>query len=108
MVTARAAGHDDAMPIPIPSEVFLCDYERANGRWQLWALLDELTLTYSVVVRSPDESSFTLRRHLASMREARTWADGHRDRQAAVAGRASDHDRGHALRRTTREPRCRA
>ena len=96
------------MPIQIPNELFLCDYERANGRWQLWAMLDELTLTYSVVVRAPDGSSFVLRRHVASMREARAWAGGYRDRQSAAARGPSDGERGHALRRTTRESRCRA
>jgi hypothetical protein len=92
----------------IPNELFLCDYERANDRWQLWAVLDELTLTYSVVVRAPDGCSWALRRHVASLREARVWAGGYRDRQSAAPGGPSDGERGDALRRTTREPRCRA
>jgi hypothetical protein len=106
MVTALAAGHDDGMPIQIPNELFLCDYERANGRWQLWARLDELTLTYNVVVRAPDGSSFALRRHVASIREAREWAGGYRDSQSAAPDGPYDRDR--APRRTTWESRCRA
>ena len=73
------------MPMQIPNERFLCDYARANGRWQVWAMRDELTLTYSVVVRAPDGTSFALRRHVASMREARAWAGGYRDRQSRAA-----------------------
>jgi hypothetical protein len=94
--------------MPIPNEVFLCEYEDANNPCQMWAVLDELTLTYSVVVRAPNGSSRALRRHVASLREARAWAGGYRDRQSAAPGRPSDGERGHALHRTTRESRCRA
>jgi hypothetical protein len=79
-----------AMPMQIESELFLCDYERANGRWQLWAVLDELTLTYSVITRAPNGPSFELRRHVPSMREARVWASRYRDSQSAAGG-VRDH-----------------
>ena len=108
MVTAVATGHDQTMQMRIANERFLCDYEDANDRYQLWAVLDELTLTYSVLVRAPDGSSRPLRRHVASLRDARAWAGGYRDRQLAAPGRTSDGEHGPALRRTTVESRCRA
>jgi hypothetical protein len=76
----------------IPDEVFLCEYGDAIARRQLWAVLDELTLTYRVVVRAPDGSSRALRRHVASLREARAWAGGYRDRRSAVLGPAGGPD----------------
>src|SRR4051812_7884523 len=63
-----------------PHEVLLCDDIDAN---QLWAVLDELTLTYSVVFRTRSGSSRALRRHVASLREARAWAGGYQDSQLA-------------------------
>jgi hypothetical protein len=108
MVTAVATGHDQTMQMRIANECFLCHYENANDRYQLWAVLDELTLTYSVLVRAPDGSSRALRRHLASLRDARAWAGGYRDTQLRAAGRASDGAHGSALRPTTLETRCRA
>ena len=92
----------------IANEWFLCDYENADDWYQLWAVLDELTLTYSVLVRTPDGSSRAVRRHVASLRDARAWAGGYRDRQLAALGRPSDGERGPALRRRTLESRCRA
>jgi hypothetical protein len=59
--------------------VFLCDYEDASGRSRLLAVLDELTLTYSVTAETPDGRSRALRRHVGSLREARGWACGYRD-----------------------------
>jgi len=108
MVAAVAAGDDPTMQIHIANERFLCDYENADDWYQLWAVLDELTLTYSVLVRAPDGSSRALRRHAASLRDARAWADGYRDRQLAARGRSPDGEHGPVLRRTTPEPRCRA
>jgi hypothetical protein len=104
MVPAFAAGHDQAMQTRIASERFLCDYEG----YQLWAVVDVLTLTYSVVVGTPDGSSRALRRHLASLRDARAWAGGYRDKQLAALGRPSAGERGAAPRRATLESRCRA
>ena len=67
------------------NELLLCDYEHPHGRAQLWAVLDELTLTYSVIDRAPDGSSVALRRHVASIRAARAWAGDYRDRQSQSA-----------------------
>jgi hypothetical protein len=52
------------------TEVLLCDH--AGGR--VYAVVDELTLTYAVVLRASDGSDRSLRRHVASLREARAWA----------------------------------
>lgn len=57
-----------------PIDVPLCSYDTADGRRRLSAVLDELTLTYSIVERAPDGRSRTVRRHVPSMREARAWA----------------------------------
>jgi hypothetical protein len=108
MVTAVAAGHDPTMQMRNANARFLCDYKSANDWYQLWAVLDELTLTYSVCVRTPDGSSRALRRHVASLRDARAWAGGYRDRQLAAPRRAPDGEHGRALRRTIFEFRCRA
>jgi hypothetical protein len=108
MVTAVATGHDQPMQMRIANERFLCDYKNANDWYQLWAVLDELTLTYSVLLRAPDGSSRALRRHVASLRDARAWAGGYRDRQLEAPGRSSDGAHGPALRPTTLETRCRA
>jgi hypothetical protein len=96
------------MQMRIANERFLCDYEDADDRYQLWAALDELTLTYSVLVRAPDGASRPLRRHLASLRDARAWAGAYRDRRLAALGRPSEGARGRALRPTTLDTRCRA
>jgi hypothetical protein len=55
------------------TEVPLCDH--AGGR--LYAVVDELTLTYRVVLRRPDDRDRALRHNLASLREARAWAHRH-------------------------------
>lgn len=67
----------------IPHEVLLCDDIDANQQDQLWAVLDELTLTYSVVFRTHNGSSHALRRHVSSLREARAWASGYQDTRSA-------------------------
>ena len=108
MVTAVATGHDQAMQMRIAHERFLCDYKSANDWYQLWAVLDELTLTYTVLVRGPDGSSRALRRHVASLRDAREWARGYCERQLEAPERASNGAHGPALRRTTVETRCQA
>ena len=66
----------------------------ANGRYQLWAVLDELTLTYSVIVRAPD-GGFTCApptRRVA----ARGASVGRRLPRQAVGGpgRPSDSEHG--------------
>jgi hypothetical protein len=108
MVTAVATGHDQPMQMRIANERFLCDYKNANDWYQLWAVLDELTLTHSVIVRAPGGSSRALRRHVASLRDARAWAGDYRDRQLEASGRSPDGTHGPALRPTTLETRCRA
>jgi hypothetical protein len=108
MVTAVAAGHDQAMQMQIAHERFLCGYEHANDWYRLWAVLDELTLTYTVLVRGSDGSPRALRRHVASLRDARAWARGYCERQLEAAERASSGAHGPALRQTTIDFRCQA
>ena len=68
----------------IPHEVLLCDDIEANQQNQLWAVLDELTLTYSVVFRTHNGSSHAVRRHVSSLREARAWASGYQHTQSTA------------------------
>lgn len=63
----------------------LCEYEGPSGRVQLIAVLDEVTLTYSVVAGDSHGNGRPLRRHLPSLREAREWARAYRDRRATCA-----------------------
>jgi hypothetical protein len=63
--------------MPPPIDVLLCEYETADGRRQLRAVLDELHLTYSIVERGRADCTRELRRHVASLREARQWASAH-------------------------------
>jgi hypothetical protein len=53
----------------------LCEYDNALGRQSLRAVIDELTLTYTVV----DRESRPLCKYLPSLREARRWACDYRD-----------------------------
>jgi hypothetical protein len=73
-----------------PHEVLLRDDIDANQQDQLWAVLDELTLTYSVVFRTRSGPSRALRRHVASLREARAWAGGYQDTQSAAPIRSKE------------------
>ena len=61
--------------MPLSVDVLLYDYETPDGRCQLSAVLDELTLTYSVVELGAGGRTRKLRRHVRSLREARRWAD---------------------------------
>jgi hypothetical protein len=70
MVTGAVTGQARG-PMQASKDVFLCDYEDAAGRHRLSAVLDELTLTYSVMLQAQDGTSRALRRHVASLREAR-------------------------------------
>jgi hypothetical protein len=63
--------------MPFSTYVPLCDYETADGRCQLSAVLDELTLTYSIVAIGAGGRTRRLRRHVASLREARRWASAY-------------------------------
>ena len=67
------------------------------------AVLDELTLTYSIVERAADGETRLLRRHVPSLREARRWAAAYEERQRfAAAGRArTKRSRDIASRRET-------
>ena len=60
--------------MPLRVDVLLDDYETTDGRCQLSAVLDELTLTYSVVERGAGGRTRNLRRYVRSLREARRWA----------------------------------
>ena len=62
-----------ANPINLP----LCEFDDALGRQSLSAVIDELTLTYSVV----DRERQPLRKHLPSLQDARRWAVAYRDEQ---------------------------
>jgi hypothetical protein len=60
--------------MPKPIDVLLHECDAARGRLHLRAVLDELTLTYTLVQRGPDGRTRELRRHISSLREARRWA----------------------------------
>lgn len=60
----------------------LGSYEHEGERYELRALLDELSLTYHVVERAPDGSTRRLRAHLRSLWEARRWAEEFRSERA--------------------------
>jgi hypothetical protein len=75
--------------MPKPIDVLLCEREAVGGRQQLRAVLDELTLTYTIVVRGPGGPRRELRRHVPSLRDARRWAQLHADRQDPTADRAA-------------------
>jgi hypothetical protein len=64
-----------------PIERPLCAYEGRDVPCRLNAVLDELTLTYSIVERAADRETRLLRRHVPSLREARRWAAAYRERQ---------------------------
>lgn len=57
--------------MPLEPEILLCDCLAGFDDTCRFAVLDELTLTYSVVERQGGERSRVLRRHAASLREAR-------------------------------------
>jgi hypothetical protein len=56
-------------------EVFLAGRGDGN-RFRLYAVLDELTLTYSLIERGPDGHERPLRRHLKSLGDTRRLARG--------------------------------
>lgn len=78
--------------MPLPTAVPLCDYEIADDSRQISAVLDELTLTYSIVERGPGGRMRKLRRHVASLREARRWASSYRSDRLSRSLRAADRD----------------
>jgi transcription elongation GreA/GreB family factor len=60
--------------MPIDTEILLCDCSAGFDTTRRFARLDELTLTYDVVQRQGDGEPRVLRRHVASLREARAQA----------------------------------
>jgi hypothetical protein len=60
-----------------PIDVLLCEYEGLGGRHQLRAVLDELTLTYTIVERRHGGQTQELRRHVSTLQDARRWANRH-------------------------------
>jgi hypothetical protein len=60
------------MPKPIDEPFREC--QAAGGSVQPHAVLDELTLTYTVVERGHGGRTRELRRHVSSLRDARRWA----------------------------------
>lgn len=56
-------------------KIFLCEYGDAGTHRRLFAVFDDLSLTYEVIEGSPDGEFRRLRRHLMSLRAARAWAD---------------------------------
>jgi hypothetical protein len=57
--------------MPLRTEIPLCDCLSVDGR--RFAILDELTLTYDVVERERNGRTRVLRRHVATLREARAY-----------------------------------
>ena len=91
-----------------PLDIPLCDYDSGDNRRRLSARLDELTLTYCVVERDPEDRVLSLKRHVLSLREARRWATAYRDeRLRATDRRAPIGGAAHSCARTIpadREP----
>jgi hypothetical protein len=91
MVRLPPAGH--AAPVmSIRSGIQLCDYDDAGGRRRLSAVVDELTLTYDVVARGRGGHPVVLRRHLLSLRVARSWALAYCDAAVRVSHQPSSPD----------------
>ena len=65
--------------MPVSIDVLLSETETAEGRRRLRAVVDELTLTYTIVEDSGDRSR-ELRRHVRSLGDARRWAALHGER----------------------------
>jgi hypothetical protein len=65
--------------MPSSSDIPLCVYVDCDGRHQLSAAVDELTLTYAVVDSGPDRRRRVLSRDFASLRSARAWATAYQD-----------------------------
>ena len=88
-----------------PLDIPLCDYDSGDSRRRLSARLDELTLTYCVVERDPEDLVLSLKRHVLSLREARQWATAYRDeRLRATDPRAPTGGAAHKL--YAHDPRC--
>lgn len=72
-----------------PIDVLLYERDAAGSRQQLRAVLDELTLTYTIVESGSGGRRRELRRHVPSLRDARRWAQLHAGTQNPTADRAA-------------------
>lgn len=70
MVGVASRAHDPTME----NRTHLCTFVTAEGHHDLLAGLDELTLTYRVLLRYPGGRTRTLRELVPSLRHARLWA----------------------------------
>jgi hypothetical protein len=78
--TPVATGPTSVCTMVARDEILLCD--DADSGQRIVATLDELTLTYGVMLRERDGRGRCLRRHFASLADARAWAQRYaRDRQ---------------------------
>ncbi|HWK30372.1 MAG TPA: hypothetical protein VNS09_27650 [Solirubrobacter sp.] len=60
-------------------DILLCERVRAGRCERLFAVLDELTLTYCVTVRVDGGHGRRLRSHFSTLRAARSWAAAYAD-----------------------------
>jgi hypothetical protein len=74
------------MPWTTPVEIPLCEYHNELGRHRLFAVLDEPTLTYRVLISCPDGRTRALRQNVPSRRRARQWATHYRYKALLAAG----------------------
>jgi CheY-like chemotaxis protein len=75
-------------------EIPLCEYGNALGQHQLYAVLDELTLTYRVLLREPDGRTRDVRQFVSSRGEARRWAAHYRNTQLLAGSNPAPGSRG--------------
>jgi hypothetical protein len=73
------------MPMDTPIEIPLCEYQNELGRHRLYAVLDELTLTYRVLISYPDGRTRALRQHVPSRRQARGSSTRYRYKAGSAA-----------------------
>jgi hypothetical protein len=59
--------------------IVLCEYRDRRGRNELSAVLDEVTLTYTVVLRDTRGATHAVRQYLPTLRAARAWAFAYRN-----------------------------
>jgi hypothetical protein len=84
-----------------PIDTPVCAGEGRDVPCRPIVVLDELTLTYSIVERAADGETRLLRRHVPSLREARRWAAAYREPQrfAPVGPVRTSRSRGTGSRR---------
>src|ERR1044072_8734796 len=70
-----------ASVMPFPTDILLAEYDAPDGRELVVAELDELTLTYTIVVRSVRGEARRVRRHVRTLRDARAWASAYGSRR---------------------------